>query len=253
MEHLNQSKWKKNSIMIENKDLQPYLPETSEFSKSNLWKLIDKYRKVILKPSNGSWGKNIFKLSLLSEDIYEIHFKDEKMNFTSRDEAFAYLKDKIASRPYLVQRYIPLLTINSSPLDIRVITQKTNDTNTWMVTGKLAKVAGKGFIVTNYKSGGAIIPVEQAIKDSCTTISTAEMESLHSEIDRVTLIASDCLEPYYKEQRIFGFDIGVDEQGHIWIIEVNLRPSLALFYQLEDKSTYWSIKKIRNDWKKLNR
>ena len=246
MENRSKNKWRRHSIMNENKALQGHLPDTSKFSETSLWDFVDNYHKVILKPSGGRRGKNIFKLSSLGDGMYKIHYEDKINLFLGRDNTYTYLMKMIGSRAYLIQRYIPLLTIIKSPFDIRVITQKCTDSNTWSVTCKVAKVAGKGFIVTNNElSGGSILKVEQAIQDSCLPISTENIHFLLSEIDRVALIAAESLAGYYKEQRIFGFDIGVDKQGHVWIIEGNLRPSLSHFYKLGDKATYRTIREIQ--------
>ncbi|MEH7343293.1 YheC/YheD family protein [Bacillus sp. JJ1532] len=246
MKYLGNNKWTKYSIMMENKALQNHLPETSNFSESGLWDLVDKYSTVILKPSSGKRGRNIFKLSSLGEGRYEIHYEDKIDLFFGRNKTIDYLNNKIDFRSYLIQRFIPLLTINGSPFDMRVITQRYNDSNTWFVTGKVAKVAGKGFIVTNNElSGGSVLHVKQAIQNSHLTNSPDKIDFLLSEIDRVALLGTNCLAGYYKEKCIFGFDIGIDQLGHIWIIEGNSRPSLSHFYKLGDKATYRTIREIQ--------
>ncbi|MBS4194942.1 YheC/YheD family protein [Lederbergia citri] len=250
MAYFVNNKWKKYSILKENEALHSHLPDTRKFSESTLWDIVDKESKVILKPSGGFKGRNIYKLSSLGDDKYEIHYKDRKDLFIGRDQTYAYLEEKMGSRNYLIQSYISLLKINQSPLDIRVIVQKCEDSGLWIVTGKVAKLAGDGFFVTNNGlSGGTTLPIEKAIHESLLVIPDNNLNSLLSEIDRITLLATDSLGRYYKKQRIFGFDIGLDTHGHIWIIEANLRPSMSHFYKLKDKTMYWKIKNFHKNKK----
>ena len=59
-----------------------------------------------------------------------------------------------------------LATKNGRPFDLRVMVQRHPNAH-WQVTGMLAKVAGKGFIVTNIRrSGGKVVTVENAIRHS---------------------------------------------------------------------------------------
>lgn len=44
---------------------------------------------------------------------------------------------------------------------------------------------------------------------------------------------------------MIGFDMGIDQEGEIWIIEANLTPNIAMFNKVEDKSAYELIKSYR--------
>ncbi|EKN70697.1 hypothetical protein BABA_04629 [Neobacillus bataviensis LMG 21833] len=52
--------------------------------------------------------------------------------------------------------------------------------------------------------------------------------------------------PWCKE---CGIDLGIDPDGRLWIFELNTTPSVAFFYQLDDKSSWKQIvnnRKMRN-------
>ncbi|WP_172372066.1 YheC/YheD family protein [Sporosarcina jiandibaonis] len=243
MRNLDMGKWRKHTLMCGNKKLETYVPDAIEFSKRNLWNFIDRYSEVIVKPTYGSRGRNIYKLSSLGKGKYEIHYKNQKQPFIDRDTAFAYLEQKIGSRSFIIQQYIPLAKIEQSLFDIRVMTQRVNLTSPWAVTGKVAKVAGSGFIVTNNRmSNGSVLPVEKAIRGAHPSISSEKNTSLLKDIDRIALLATESLTRYYKEQRVYGFDMAIDTQGDIWIIEVNLRPLISHFRKLQDQSMYRTIR-----------
>ncbi|WHY77828.1 YheC/YheD family protein [Neobacillus sp. WH10] len=241
-------KWNKYLTLIKNKELEMHLPETMRVStEKELWDFTDKYPSVILKPVMGSRGRKIFKVSALESDKVEIHYLNSTKEFVGKYHAYSYFKKKKAPRrTYLAQRYISLANIQGRPFDLRVIVQKKKNSNNWVVTGKVAKLAGQGFFVTNNQlSSGSVLPVVEAIKASNIHIEDGNGEKLVSELERIALLATKTLEPLYEGHRIYGFDMGIDSDGHIWIIEANLNPALSHFYKLQDKTMYHTIRKMR--------
>jgi|APAga8741243855_1050100.scaffolds.fasta_scaffold06669_2 glutathione synthase/RimK-type ligase-like ATP-grasp enzyme len=243
----SKSKWKKYLTLKKNKEVARHLPKTIRFSlEEKLWNFVEKYHAVIIKPCLGSRGKNILKITALESDKFKIHYLNRKQEFIGKDSAYAYLQKTKAPTPYIVQRYIPLANIQGHPFDIRVIVQKQKNTNEWVVTGKVAKLAGKGFFVTNNKlSGGTALPVAEAIEASNIHKSYKNSEKLVSELERIALLATKTLEERNQGRHIYGFDMGIDSDGHIWIIEANLKPMLSHFFKLQDKTMYHTIKELR--------
>lgn len=236
--------------MLKDQELAKHLPDTIPFSQKNLWKFVRKYREVIIKPTYGSRGKNIYKLSSLSKNKYQIHFRNEKYLFSTKTEAYTYLKNRIKTTPFVIQRFIPLLQLNSSPFDIRVMVQRVDFSSPWAVTGKIAKIAGEGFIVTNNRlSSGSVLPVKKALQQSPLNPSCNDIDFILDQIDQITLRAANSLLSYYKDQRVFGFDIAIDIYGRIWIIEVNLRPLLSHFKKLPNQ-TMFKIMKYKYKYKR---
>jgi D-alanine-D-alanine ligase-like ATP-grasp enzyme len=174
--------------------------------------------------------------------MYEVHVGPKKTTLTSKTSLFAHIK-KISSRNYLVQQRIPLATVNGRPFDLRVMVQR-HLKSPWQVTGKLAKVAGKGFIVTNVlRSSGKVVSVEYALKHSA--LHSMSVSDLLSQMDKVALHAAKQLSPYYPLVREMGVDMGLDKKGNIWIIEVNFVPMHGLFAKLKDKSMFRKIQSFK--------
>lgn len=91
----------------------------------------------------------------------------------------------------------------------------------WQVTGKLAKVAGKGFVVTNIaKSHGYVVTVKKAIEMS--KLPTLKFSNMLKQLDHVALLGAAKLGPSYRRVNTLGFDMALDTKGHVWIIELNL-------------------------------
>ena len=242
MEKFGVAKWQRYSWMKESEELASHLPETRKLTQRDLVKLITKYGEVIVKPDGGRRGRGVFKVSSKGNRKYEIHIEDQIKTISGINETYAYLAKKIGSEAYIVQQRIPLAQIDGRIIDFRVIVQRKTMNDPWKVTAKVVKVAGKGYVVTNIaRSKGTVLHVGEAIKKS--SLKNVSKNKLVSEIERIALRAAKRLTRYYKnkKQRIYGFDIGVDTNGHIWIIEANRDPMMSHFSKLRDKTFYHRI------------
>ncbi|KIL35640.1 hypothetical protein SD71_12115 [Cohnella kolymensis] len=236
-------KWMQYKHMKRFEKIRSHLPETELFDKHTLKELIGKYGDVILKPDDGRRGRGIYRVSVIDKKTYEIH-KESKKKVMGKGRAYEYLKDKIGSQKYLVQRRIPLATINSRPMDVRVIVQRKSHSDVWKVTAIVVKVAGKGYIVTNIeRSNGTIMSFKKALRKS--SLKDYSYHSLLSKIERVAIRSAEKVSRLYSHHRIFGFDMGLDKKGYAWIIEVNRFPMMSHFRKLKDKTLYHRIMKYK--------
>jgi hypothetical protein len=238
---MNSAKWHKFVILKGEKKLLPYLPETCKLTYATLWRTLECYQQVIIKPDNGSFGYNIIQLSLKDNDNYEIHHENKKITICGRDLTYSYLKKKHFVTRFIIQQRIPLIQIDGCPFDFRVMVQRKTNCNNWVVTGKITKLARKGFIITNVVQ--KLMTVDTALQNS--SFKKRNLQELLSEIDRVALITAKRLEANYPLCRMIGLDIGIDHKGKVWIIEANLRPAFSIFKLLEDKTMYHRIKSFK--------
>jgi hypothetical protein len=236
---LSSSKWSKHKVMMKSSALRPHLPETHWMRSAALWKLLSKYGEVILKPAGSYGGSGVIRVRSLGSGQYEVHAEARKTLHAGKEALYVYLKKRI-SKNYIVQKRISLAAVGSCPFDLRVMVQRHPGKQDWRVTGKLAKVAGKGYIITNVRrSHGRIVPVTSALKRA--GITQRSTEAMLKDIDRVALRAAKQLRRYYPWLRTTGIDMGIDTQGRVWIIEANFAPMLGLFLKLKDKSMYKRI------------
>jgi glutathione synthase/RimK-type ligase-like ATP-grasp enzyme len=240
MREFGTAKWHRYNLMKESEVLASHLPKTQQLSKRNFLKFINQYGEVIVKPDDGRRGRGVFKVSPKGNGKYEVHIEDQKKMIRGIHETYDYVAKQIGSEAYIIQRRIPLAQIDGRIIDFRIIVQRRTANDPWKVTAKVVKVAGKGYIVTNNaRSKGTILHVGEAIERS--TLKDVSKKKLVSKIERIALRASKRLTRYFKKQRIYGFDIGVDNNGYIWIIEANLDPMLSHFRKLKDKTFYYRI------------
>lgn len=252
MTKLNTSKWTKYKLLRKSSKLRVNLPETAWLRERSFWRLIKKYGEVIIKPTGSYGGNGVIRIKKMDSSIYEVQDGATKKNFTQHSQLNAYIK-KQASKNNIIQQRIPLVTVNDRPFDVRVMVQRRLN-SPWEVTGKLAKVAGKGFIVTNIRlSSGKVVSVEHALKSS--VLKKMRAADLLTQLDKGALQAAQKLSPYYPWVRTMGIDMALDKEGNVWIIEVNFIPMLELFLKLKDKSMFHKMKsfhktKSKNDEKK---
>lgn len=239
--HLPNSKWSQYYALRTERKLRNYLPHTDLLTHTTFNYFLERYKVIILKPCIGQHGVGVIQISKRSTSVYEIHSGMRKMLKPSLDEAFYYINQKYLSRKYyIVQQRIPLATISDCPMDVRVVTQKIN--GIWKVTGKLVKVAGNDFVITN--AAQKLLTLNQSIQDA--KILRIYLKPFDVRLDGICLQASKRLDENYAQLDIIGFDVGMTKIGALWIIEGNTVPDIGMFDSLEDKAMYKTIVNARN-------
>ncbi|WP_018757264.1 YheC/YheD family protein [Paenibacillus terrigena] len=238
-------KIRKNEFMKQDDRLRPHIPVTLKATPTNFRELLDKYSDIIFKPINGSRGRNVYRVTSLRSGRYRIHHESNIVHVYSKEEVFNRIQLHSRTYDYLVQPRIRLAKINGRPFDLRVIVQRKRNSKKWKVTGKVAKVAGKGYIVTNItRSGGTVRKVRTAIRQS--SLQPSKKRNLLPAINRLAVTTASRLKQIYPSQRIYGLDMGVDKSGHLWIIEANRRPAMSHFLKLRDRTMYRRIRRWKS-------
>ncbi len=232
-------KWARTKLLNQSPELREHLPETHIFTTDRLFGMLHKYGKVIVKPSVGSGGTGVIQVSKTEAGPYRVHRDHSVRTFHGEDALRRYAHKRLSSRTHIIQKRISLAEIGKRPMDLRVMVQRKKGGD-WTITGKLAKVAGPGYIVTNLRrSRGKILPADSALRRA--SIAARPTGEILSELGAIALMTARKLETRYTKQKMYGMDMAVDKKGKIWIIEANFTPSTSLFRRLKDKSMYHRI------------
>lgn len=237
---LSYSKWSKYKVMRKDAGLQKYLPETLMLNKDNLKKATRKFEECIVKPT-GSFGGNGVTM-IRRKDKGKFRLQAGKAVHEAGDFEALYKRVSGTTRhSYIIQKRIDLARVDGRLFDLRVMVQRhSRKESKWTVTGKLAKVGGKGYIITNTaRSGGYVLPLGTALSRS--KIPSSKHASIAGDLDRIALQTVRRLHASYGSIKTVGIDFGLDSAGRIWIIEANFSPSRALFKKLKDKTMYHRI------------
>jgi len=234
----SRSKLKKHEAMARSSKLAAHLPDTRRRTRENFYALLETYGAVIVKPVGGWGGKGVISVVSKGGNEYVYQKGKKKIVIRGRDAVYERVREKTKGAKTLVQRKISLATVDGKPFDLRVMVQRKKD-SPWRVTGKLAKVAGSGYIVTNIRrSGGKVLPFDEAVRRS--KIRHVSLRKLERRVDDVALTAAKQLGRSYRID-VCGLDIGLDARGKVWIIEPNFTPDPGLFKKLKDRSMYRRI------------
>ncbi|MFJ7933873.1 YheC/YheD family protein [Sporosarcina sp. NPDC096371] len=240
--HLSKSKWNQYLTLITKRSLASYVPDTDLFTESTFNHFLHRYKAVIIKPCDGQEGSGIVQISSNNGHSYEIHSGLRKITKATLEETYHFIEESyLSEKYYIIQQRLPLATVDACPIDCRVIVQKMD--STWTSTGKIVKVAGEGFFITN--AAQELLSLENAIQNS--NMSWVDIDVLEEEIEEICIIAARRLEKNKLGIKIIGFDIGITYRGDIWIIEGNDNPDLSMFYKLEDKTIYANILKAKRN------
>lgn len=236
----SRSKWGKHKVLAASPTLAGALPATQPLGKSAFQSLLEQYGAVIVKPSWSWGGDGVMKVSSHENGTCTVQSGKKKTTKSGWAAAYALVRSKAGRKSHIVQQCIPLAAINGRPFDLRVMVQRRRGGAKWKVTGKLAKVAGSGYIITNVaRSRGKVTTVTSAIRRS--NIQGASADSILQNINGIALHATRRFHRHYRWIRTVGLDIGLDAAGRVWIIEGNFMPSLPLFRKLRDKRYYRRI------------
>jgi len=221
------SKWEVNNWLHEELQLTAHIPETKLFTKENFFELAQKFETVFVKPIHGSQGRNIIKAIRSDDSQYMIQtsfshplIKDEER--FSLHEAFQKIKSMLNKQVFLIQQGIPFLTYESRPLDFRVLCHKSDQYH-WKVTSVIARVGAADEFVSNLARGGMMMrPVEALSHNLDSKRSLKVLEQLKF----FSLEAASAISRHASGiTGELGIDIGIDETGKPWLIEVNSKPS----------------------------
>lgn len=242
----NSSKWALHNYYSRSSALQRYLPPTAIFSRRTLSAFLSHYSSVYIKPDREHMGKGVIRAWKESGRYSFVKVKGKVKHSSSSDGLYRRIRKTSGSSRHIIQKTIPLAKVGGRRFDIRVMMMR-NGSGQWEFAGMLAKVAGKGSIITNVRRGGGYaLKVGTALAPSLSKerIATVKQQLVHLgyQISRYF--------DRYKRRSQLGIDFAVDRFGRIYLIEVNHEiPSHALFLRLKDKSDYRNIKRLAHAYK----
>jgi hypothetical protein len=226
----------KYRALLTNAELARHLPPTSLAKKENVCRMLEKYRAVYLKPSHGTGGFGIFKLSR-RDNGYHLQNGTRSRSFATLGGAYAAFVKAKGKKIYLVQKGIPLLRYQGRPFDLRIMVQRS-PRRKWEVTGIVGRLARPHKIVTNYHNGGRPMPIRELL-----TPFIPKTEHIPY-IDRLKALGvriSSHMSGIFPRFRAYGVDLGIDKELKPWIIEVNTLPDKYIFNALADKQMFRKI------------
>ncbi|CFW96504.1 Endospore coat-associated protein YheC/D [Syntrophomonas zehnderi OL-4] len=220
------NKWQVYKLLCMNEELLPYLPETMVLNRENLEKMLPKYQQLFIKPANGSLGRGIIIINRHNHNKISYTVYSRVKHHGSADSPTDFLKRTNFLRQkkaYIVQQGINLAKYHDSAFDLRIIYQKDH-TGNWMISKKFVRVAARGSSISNLSRGGRA----EKSKKVLTHILHRNKSLIEEKNNEIKLLCETVACTLEKNcRKLFGelgLDIGIDNNGKLWLIEVNSKP-----------------------------
>ncbi|RKD23760.1 hypothetical protein BEP19_04845 [Ammoniphilus oxalaticus] len=232
-------KWNLHRFLLQNKELNQWLPETIFLEQSReALQLLKRYDSIYVKPVNGTGGKGILSISkrngafrLLGRDLQR---KVVKKNTTSPLELTRFITHWTKKSKYIAQQGLDLEWGTGLITDFRLLVQKDGD-GQWTITGLGGKVGGKNSATSNLHGGGKAIQPERFFRQH---FSEEKSKAIEAECEKLGLAVAEYIENKFGRLLELGIDLGIDTAGNVWIIEVNNKPGRDIFKQMGDLDRY---------------
>lgn len=219
------NKWQVHQALAAQPEAAAYLPRTVLYeSIEELKQMLREHRTVYAKPTNGSMGKGIVRVSRQPQGYWLQQANGRISRFPNALALHRQLQKLKGSHTYLLQQSLPLIRAEQRAADFRALVQK-NKTGQWGVTSLVARL-GSNSVVSNVARGGSIMSAVRALH-LCGPWKQGRRPTpnmLKQAALRLAAALERALPGHYAE---FGIDLGVDTSGRIWLLEVNSKPSKA--------------------------
>jgi len=203
--------------------------------------MLRKYPIVYLKPISGTGGRGILRIEKLKNGMLLVEGRNlERKIIQARRITLAGLNTflstwNLSSRRYIAQQGIQLKLDNGRVHDYRMLVQK-NEEGKWQVTGCAGRVGARGSVTANLHGGGKAVAMQTLLQEWMKD--EAAIASIKKEAERFGIGAAQHLEKTFGSLCELAFDIAIDRDGHIWMIEVNPKPAREVFFQAGETEVY---------------
>lgn len=234
------NKWKVHEVLSKNPRLKPHLPGTSEYTRySDVMHRLNGKNTVYLKPINGTGGRGILQIQKRGRHYY-IQGRDHRRRIisaqsVSKAKLSAKLKAWNINKPLLIQDGIDLKLNNGRVHDYRLLMQK-NRNGIWEVTGCAGRIGAKRSITSNLHGGGKAVSMTNLLKQWFPN--EASRQSIQKEVYQFGHDVVSEIENRFGKLCELALDIAIDRSGHIWLLEINPKPSREVFSKIGEPEIY---------------
>lgn len=225
-------KWAMHRIVTAAAELAKFVPATEVLTTpAHAVAQMDKWGLAYVKPIGGYGGMGVTRIEVLGGGRYRVSVDRAADGSRSgrklrQEVSRGDLIRRLAARrsvPHLLQQGIQLMTLRNRKVDFRVVLHRGAD-GSWNLIGIVPKLAAVDGVVTNIIAGG-----EQMTLADCERM--AKLEGKELTIQNLVHVAKRLAERLSARNPmvgLVGFDMGIDHQGGIYMIEMNPKPARSL-------------------------
>ncbi len=223
-------KWDVYNLLKDDASFQNVPESRINPSPDQIRDMLDKHKFIYLKPTGGSLGIGIYRITYMPKRGYFARFRKNGKNVLLRFAKFEGLANMLGIgrgrlQNYVAQQGIRLIEIDSCPIDFRFHMTK-NGSNKWVVAAIGAKKAGKGSVTTHIRNGGQLMTPEQVLRQ----IYGSRSDTVLQNAKETAIQLAEAIEKNYDHLLgELGFDIGIDQSENVWMFEANAKPGRSIF------------------------
>lgn len=226
--------------------IAPHLPYTMIFKSSgDIFAMLGRYRTIYIKPIWGMKGHGVIRADI-EEGKIVFRYREEGDNksvssdMKNKNETERIVGKLFKPGRHLIQQGLRLIRSGGGVVDFRCVMQKS-DSSAWVCNGIVSRIGASESVVSNISSGGFAMPAEELLRSSLS-LSEDRVFAMKERMIGLCMKVCAALDSYGINSGTLGLDIGVDQQGELWIIEVNNRsPHPAIALRVNDLQEYYTI------------
>ena len=227
-------------------DIKPHIPETKVYNHvGDLRKYLNLFSRVYIKPIVGSQGVGIVEISKENEGFLVSFVEDnyiKKIKFQNESALCKYLDGLLTKGKVIIQRGVELVHTEGRKNDFRLLILKNNK-GIWEDYGMIVRHGVKGSIISNISGGGVAEKGDSFLRNSLN-LNEDNAYQLRKQISNLAIKVGEAIDLCGVNCGNLGIDMGIDDKGHIWIIEVNNKdPNHTIALDANEKNMFYSIKK----------
>ena len=217
-------KWEGYNLLKQNKELWIHLPYTELLqSKEQFLNFFNQFKDIILKPIFGYSSIGIYRIKLLENNNLEV-FHDDGMNLERQEikhlETFwSTFHYKFSPGAYIIQQSINTVKSQGNVTDIRLNMDKNCNGN-WDMSLLLFRLSrnNSAFISKSIVAYTLDKFLKSPIYDK------EKMGDIGDLVINLGLKIGNAFDQSGLHMADIGIDLGMDENGYLWIFEVNPLP-----------------------------
>ncbi|WP_052807275.1 YheC/YheD family endospore coat-associated protein [Risungbinella massiliensis] len=217
-------------ILKQNEIIAPHLPETVLYqSPKDVFAMLTKHETALIKPNGGSHGIGVVGITP-KEKGYILRGRTEAnkpfhQELTSATQLAKWLEKFVGQTRYIVQPFLSLSTTEGIPFDLRILLQK-NERRLWEQTGLAIRRGKSTSITSNLHGGGDAEKVGPFIEKHFPPF---QVDQIWHQIDLLSFHVPMYIEENHGSLVELGLDLGIDQSGKVWILELNSKPGRSVF------------------------
>lgn len=220
----NFDKWQGFELLAGNPKLREVLPETLPLkSRIDLQGFLGMHKDIFLKPINGHSSRRIVRVTEKKNGSIDVSFlkfkKMRRQSFESFDTFWDWFSVEFFNSDYIIQKSIETIQFGGHSTDIRINMNKDRQ-GKWTVSALLFRIA------TN--SSHIIPDVSAAFTPDDLTKKfpkkKKKWKKMKKAVVKLGFQICSAIEKAGYHMGNLGIDLGLDENGQLWIFEVNPLP-----------------------------